>query len=131
MDREIVSVLFDDKQLDAGLVAGADHAIRVIHGQRHRFFNDEVFAIRRQFDAMTRVVSAFRQDADNVDAASDFTHHIVHVDKPGDAATFSYRARKLRNDITGSHQLSAFHLVFRKNCDMLLRDAAATKQRKT
>ncbi len=66
-DRNIEAILFDDKQLDAGFVAGADHVVRILQPQRHRLFDNHMLSRPCTGDDMLGMHSTRRQDRNRVD----------------------------------------------------------------
>ena len=65
--RNVEAILLDDEQLDAGLVAGADHVVGVLQPQRHRLLDDDVLSGLRAGDDMGGMHSARRQHRHRVD----------------------------------------------------------------
>ena len=66
-DRNVESVLLDDEQLDAGLVAGTDHVVGVLQPQCHRLFDDDVLPGPCAGDDVLGMHSTRRQHRDRVD----------------------------------------------------------------
>jgi hypothetical protein len=60
-------VLFYHEQFDASLIAGVDHGVGIVQAQRHRFFDDDVFAGFSDGDSLLVMYAARRQDRHDVE----------------------------------------------------------------
>ena len=107
-------VLLDDEELDIRGIASRNHRVGIRNRQRHRLLDYDVLAVGRQRQAMRRVVAAFRQDADDVDLAADFTHHLMHVGEPRNVEALAGFARHAWQNVAYGDKLCIAHMPFRQ-----------------
>ena len=111
-NRQVVAVLLDDEEPDIGGVASRNHRIGIRDRQRHRLLDQDMLAVRRQRQAMGGMVAAFRQNADDVDLAAHFTHHLVHVGEPGHVEALTGLARHAWQNVAYGDKLRIAYMLF-------------------
>ena len=128
-DRNVETVLLDDEQLDAGLVAGADHVVGILKPQRHRLFDDDMLSGPGAGDDMLRVHSARRQHRDRVDILP--RQKVIDIVVCGNAELRCDGVGARANRIADGDETGPVDMIAAQQLGVTLRDASASEQAKS
>ena len=127
--RNVEAVLLDDEQLDARLVAGADHVVGILQPQRHRLFDDDVLAGPGAGDDMLGMHSARRQHRDRVDVLP--RQKIIDVVMRRNAELRRDGIGARANGIADGDETGPIDMIAAQQIGVTLRDASASEQAKS
>jgi len=125
-DGHVETVLLDDEQLDAGLVAGPDHGVGILQAERHRLFDDDVLSGPGARDHMLGMQPAWRQNGNRVDVLA--AKEIVDIVAGRNGVFRRDRVGARADGIANRNQLRPIDMMAAQQIGVALGDASASEQ---
>ena len=122
----VEAVLLDDEQLDAGLVAGADHVVGVLQPQRHRLLDDDVLSGLRAGDDMGGMHAARRQHRHRIDILAG--EKVVDVVDRRHAELRGDRVGAAANGVANGDEPGSVDMIAAQKVRVALCDTPASEQ---